>query len=303
MKKALVKKISFVLFLALVIGLPAVAVASQYTHVVVFGDSLSDNGNLYALDETQVPAARYYQGRFSNGPVWVEYLADSDLLDATLVNNAYGGAATDGASPPGIKQQVSAYVAAATAQPDALYIIWAGANDFLGGSSEFETSAANIGDALDELATFGANHIMVVNLPDLGAVPRNAGTNQAALASALTASFNTELAEVVDDFNTANPSIRVYQFDVFDLFADVGANPDDYGIDNTTAICPNFLNDDDFENDGDYLFWDDLHPTTEAHEEIAREAARILPDEDDDDDSSSSVGCFINALVGAGSIY
>ncbi len=298
MKKTLVRKISFVLFLALVIGLPAAAAASQYTHIVVFGDSLSDDGNLFALDASQVPAAKYYQGRFSNGLVWVEYLAGADLLDATLVNRAYGGATTDGSSPPGVQLQVSTYVASATALPDALYIIWVGANDFLGvPPADFETSAANIGDALDELATFGANHIMVVDLPDLGAIPRNAGTNNAAVATALTTSFNAELAEVVAAFETANPSIRVYEFSAFDLFADVMANPDDYGIGNATGICPNFTVDDNFDNDGGYLFWDAIHPTTEAHEEIAQEAAQILPDADGDSDSGNSLGCFIQGLL------
>jgi phospholipase/lecithinase/hemolysin len=298
MKKALVRKIRLVLFIALVIGLPAAAAASQYTHIVVFGDSLSDDGNLFALDATQVPASQYYQGRFSNGLVWVEYLAGADLLDATLVNNAYGGATTDGSSPPGVQLQVSTYVASATALPDALYIIWVGANDFLGiPPADFETSAANIGDALDELATFGANHIMVVNLPDLGAIPRNAGTNNAAVATALTTSFNAELAEVVTAFETANPSIRVYEFNANALFSDVMANPADYGIGNATGICPNFTVDDDFDNDGDYLFWDSIHPTTEAHEEIAQEAAQLLPDADGDSDSSNGVGCFIQGLL------
>jgi len=162
MKKSLVKRISLILFLALVLGLPAAAAASQYTHIVVFGDSLSDDGNLFALDPSQVDAADYYQGRFSNGPVWVEYLAGADLLDATLINNAYAGATTDGGSVPSVKQQVSTYVAAASALPDALYIIWIGANDFLGGGSDFETSADNVGYALDELATFGSRYARLI---------------------------------------------------------------------------------------------------------------------------------------------
>src|SRR5512136_343092 len=49
----------------------------------IFGDSLSDVGNLYlATGGTQPPASNYWQGRSSNGPVWVEYLAPKLLLPA-----------------------------------------------------------------------------------------------------------------------------------------------------------------------------------------------------------------------------
>jgi outer membrane lipase/esterase len=48
-------------------GLCAVAQADGFSAVVVYGDSLSDNGNLYAA--TGQPGAPYYDGRRSNGPV------------------------------------------------------------------------------------------------------------------------------------------------------------------------------------------------------------------------------------------
>jgi phospholipase/lecithinase/hemolysin len=288
-----------VIVLALAFVLPSGAAASQFTQIVVFGDSLSDDGNLFALDPSKVPAEKYYQGRFSNGLVWIEYLAAADLLNADLVNNAYAGATTDGSSPPGLGLQVADYTAAADAQPDTLYIIWIGANDLLGGASDFRTPAANIEVALEDLAEFGANHILVVDIPDLGAIPKNNGdANAAQVATALTQSFNAELADVVDEFQAAHPDVEVYEFSAFDLFADVIADPDAYDIGNADAICPSFLVDDDFDNQGRYLFWDDLHPTTEAHAEIANEAARALPDDDDDDDGGGGgvAGCFINGL-------
>jgi GDSL-like Lipase/Acylhydrolase len=46
---------------------------ASYGHqrLVVFGDSLSDNGNTFAVAE--VPGISYFQGRYSNGPNWVDY--------------------------------------------------------------------------------------------------------------------------------------------------------------------------------------------------------------------------------------
>ncbi len=62
----------------------ALAAPPNYSAMYVFGDSLSDTGNVFAATTAQkmVPAippsakpyATYWQGRFSNGPVAVEYL-------------------------------------------------------------------------------------------------------------------------------------------------------------------------------------------------------------------------------------
>ena len=78
------------------------ASAQSYTRLVVFGDSLSDNGNLYAVTGgTQPLSPPYYQGRFSNGPVFTEllgfnagrYTAGAPVTGS--VNYAFGGARTD----------------------------------------------------------------------------------------------------------------------------------------------------------------------------------------------------------------
>ncbi len=69
------------------------ALAYTVEHVVVFGDSLSDTGNLYAATGGGVPPdPPYWQGRASNGPLWSELLAAD--LGAALTNNAINGATT-----------------------------------------------------------------------------------------------------------------------------------------------------------------------------------------------------------------
>ena len=49
------------------------ASAQSYDRLVVFGDSLSANGNLYAISG-QPTSPPYFPGRFSNGPVFPELL-------------------------------------------------------------------------------------------------------------------------------------------------------------------------------------------------------------------------------------
>src|SRR5262245_14581793 len=81
--------------------LPSSAQArNPLTEVVVFGDSLSDTGNLFLASGGTVATPPYFNGRFSNGPVWVEVLADKLGLDAPTpsvlggTNFAFGGAET-----------------------------------------------------------------------------------------------------------------------------------------------------------------------------------------------------------------
>lgn len=279
--------------LALLLFLPTVALASNFDTLVVFGDSLSDNGNLFALDPTQVPSDTYYQGRFSNGPVWAEYLAGENFLDCSLVDNAYGGATTDGATPPGLISQVSAYTGSATLEDNTLFAIWIGANDFLNGSDDYAASAANIGTALDALATFGAEHLLIINLPDLGSTPRYLGTADEDGARALSQGFNAALAAVIDAFQAANPEVIVYEFDVYTFLQAAANDPGSYGFTNATDVCPSYFIADNFDNSDGYVFWDDIHPTTEAHDVIADQILSIL-DEDDNGDGNS---CFISSLL------
>ena len=76
--------------LLIILVLSASALAQSINQVVVLGDSLSDNGNFYNL--TGRPGAPYWQGRISDGPVAVEYLAQS--LGVPLKDFAYAGATT-----------------------------------------------------------------------------------------------------------------------------------------------------------------------------------------------------------------
>ena len=74
-------------------GLTAIAQADTFSSVVVFGDSLSDNGNAYkASGFTIPPDPPYYMGRRSNGPVAVEQFAS--LLGVPLADFAFLGATT-----------------------------------------------------------------------------------------------------------------------------------------------------------------------------------------------------------------
>jgi phospholipase/lecithinase/hemolysin len=57
-----------------------------FEELYIFGDSLSDPGNLFDFSGGIFPPPPYFEGRFSNGPVWSEYFADLlDLSPARLL--------------------------------------------------------------------------------------------------------------------------------------------------------------------------------------------------------------------------
>lgn len=108
----------------------------MYSHIVAFGDSLSDNGS----NTSYIPGVgavfgndRYGFGIASNGDVWVENLALT--MGASLDDRAYCGATTADL-PVGLKWQAIQYLAdlsdasfASAVTPvsdNTLYTLWVG---------------------------------------------------------------------------------------------------------------------------------------------------------------------------------
>ncbi|KAI0224799.1 hypothetical protein L0F63_006186 [Massospora cicadina] len=59
--------------------------------IYLFGDSDCDTGNLFQLsNQTDPDPKAYWKGRFSNGPMWPDYLQAKHQLEVR--NYAYGGA-------------------------------------------------------------------------------------------------------------------------------------------------------------------------------------------------------------------
>src|SRR6185295_12709203 len=125
--------------------------AQQFSQVYVFGDSLSDAGYFRpVLGAAGVPPSLLaILGRFTTapGPVWSELIA-SHYGAPTGPSNANNGnifaqggarvAQNSSATPAGAAQrpittQVNEYLtrAGGSADPNALYAIWAGANDVI----------------------------------------------------------------------------------------------------------------------------------------------------------------------------
>lgn len=258
-------------------GASAAAQTGQsINQVVVLGDSWSDNGNLYAL--TGNPGPPYWQGRASNGPVAVEYLAQR--LGVPLSDFAWGGATTgvgniaDGGTVdelgafglPGMTTTFQDYFSANPVDPKALYVLWGGAQDFRAALANPAQAPVVIGKAVTNLVTMagtlqalGATQILVFNVLDFAQAPAFLHMDPQILY------FITQGTLAFNQALKANLPPGVHYFDVFSRISDIIAYPEEYGFSNITdqlILTPG-------EDPNKYFWWDGVHPTTAGHAIIA----------------------------------
>lgn len=302
------------LALALFIASPAHA---AYSALYVFGDSLSDNGNAYALSTAAGdpflpwPPSPPYAQQFSDGPTAAEYLADG--LGIALApsiaggtNYAVGGAMTgltnynhlvaspfplpDSLASTGMLAQVLGYAATMPSFDPArsLFMLWAAPNDFFyalstGGDLIAAASEAvtNLISAVGLLASLGATDFLIPNMPDLAQTPFGLSQTPEARAGLreLSLGFNAALAGALD---LARAGVIPGIGTGLDLMSfDVAAFLDEV-ITNPAAYG--------FANvteacvftagpacDG-YLFFDGVHPTTAAHRLLGERFLATVPE-------------------------
>lgn len=276
----------------------APASAGPYDTFVVFGDSLSDNGNNAAVGlynpaqvitgNTYVPSDTYAPGTYSNGLVWAsDFAAMIGLpLGPSLLGGTdfASGGATTGTPGPGMNGypfsllvQSGMYLAATGnhASANGLYVIAGGGNDAraaltaIGGGanagatilSTAASFAANVGSIVDALQAAGAQHIIVWDTPNLGLAPAVAagGPLTVGLATSLATTMNSMLA------TRLTGEAGVTTFDIFGLGTQIAANPAAFGFSNVTDACGAVAG----ANCNQYAYWDGIHPTAATHRVIA----------------------------------
>ncbi len=321
--------------------LPLKATAASFTGIYTFGDSLSDVGNVFNTTFNQIPPSPYFNGRFSNGPIWVERLADklglnpipfTTILPGTTptegINFAYGGATTGtqntlsltpGYPPffpplPGLEQQINQFTGSSPqADANALYILWAGANDYLPTQSTFtpfqtpDQTIENLSTAVTSLFNVGARNIMVFNLPDLGNTPSALSVNQqfpgfSLQLNALTQAHNQQLTHTLDNLSNSLAGINLIPVDINSLFENILQG--EFGFTNVTTPCLQTLvcvADPTGDLQNQFLFWDANHPTTAAHQLIGDLAFQTLKENHQKSVPESSTVLGVLVLAGLGS--
>lgn len=291
---------------------PAVA---QYEELIVFGDSLSDTGNLATLNPqigVVLNTPPYFEGRVSNGPVAVDVLADLMGVPLTAffedggTNFAVAGAraaVTGDAASDAIRlsAQVSAYLSTAQRPTAAtLVVIMIGGNDVRGARTlsrktakkKLEAATESIARQIQRLITAGADSFMVIGAPDVSRIPETrllagqAGNSVIRNARWSTAYFNFRLNQRIDDIETTSGA-RIVDVDLVAFLSTIDSDPGDYGITVARRAC--FVTGDDgvpvfdracgVTNDkiNKFMYFDAIHPTTVVHERAGRLFYTLMP--------------------------
>lgn len=276
----------------------------EYTALYVFGDSLSDPGNAYAVSGTTVgddyepiPAAPYDTRRFSNGPTWAEVLANElktyrgglpAFKSGFFGNYAFGGARASGGTSPDFGQQVGLYLqhARGSADPRALYVVQFGGNDIraaLEAAGAGQDPNAVILGAINAIVTnigilrdAGARHVLVANAPNVGEAPVIEALGLGGPASAMSGGFNFALDMALAQL--AQSGLNVYRVDFYSFVTAASAMPEGFGFADAQSPClPVFPPATEVCNDPDqHLFWDGIHPTRAAHRIVGNIAVNAL---------------------------
>ena len=288
--------VSILRVIAVVVGLSVAARGAEapFREVIAFGDSLTDVGNVAGLTEAGVAPVidgYYEETHFSDNILWIEWLAEywglpertpgrgnSTSLKAQPKGNtwAWGGSAAaagsdqpDGVTEPipNLLKEVNSYLLRNTVRRDTLYTLWSGADNLLVlgkfGPKAAEDAVQAVTSAMWRLEYAGARHIVVFDMPKLGDTPNAQSGGPVAIAAAnlYGDSYNAALRKKVNagetytpDFFVPGPPVEIN-------------NVKDEGLDyfQTNGTFPS-----------GYLFWDDVHPTTQGHQMVAGLVLRAL---------------------------
>ncbi|MEG0009223.1 MAG: SGNH/GDSL hydrolase family protein [Aeromonas sp.] len=219
-----------------------------FSRIVMFGDSLSDTGKMYGKMRGYLPSSPpYYQGRFSNGPVWLEQLTQQ-FPGLKIANEAEGGATAVAYNKiswnpkyqviNNLDYEITQFLEKDSFKPDDLVILWVGANDYLAYGWNTEQDAKRVRDVISDsanrLVLNGAKQILLFNLPDLGQNPSARSQNVVKAASHVSAYHNELLLNLARQLA---PTGLVKLFEIDKQFAEMLREPQNFGLSDTENAC------------------------------------------------------------------
>lgn len=234
--------------------------AAPFNKIVFFGDSLTDDGNLYRILFKIIPKSPpYYKGRFTNGMTWAEHIGKhyytKNYIDykiyalggATAILHKFTGRFF---SPTLLEIEVDKYLLDSlfTDKSNVLYSIWIGGNDYLyDETTDIEVGTSAVIDKIESIVTklisYGAQYFLLFNLPDLSKVPMGRESGAASKLQTLSIVNNQKLAQAIQNIQSQHPDIKIIFIDIFNTMNELIAHPEIYNqkyntnIQNTIDPC------------------------------------------------------------------
>jgi len=243
-----IMKLKLILFsIILLLIQPAFAI----NKIIFFGDSLSDSGNFYRDVLGYMPKdPPYYKGKFSNGQVWSEYVAQyfSDKNNIETANYAIGGQTAflhnpfEGYLPYTLSMSYANYIlhSAFSDRSSTLFVIWIGANDYLpnvdNGDQLSDNVVNSIQTIIENLIYHGGNNFLLLNLPDLASTPFGQASSYKEKLKTTTQAHNLKMEKMLSTLQGSYKNINIHLFDINQFFAKAIANPEEYNKKYNTHI-------------------------------------------------------------------
>jgi phospholipase/lecithinase/hemolysin len=271
-----------------VISQVAALTITPFNSIYAFGYSWTDTqGAEHGCSGPTTCPVCYWQGRYSNGPMWPEYVSTNLGLTYIAANNyAHCGA---GASQ--VRDQVISFPVPPKPQLSLYFFMFS--DDILQGIPGFppyvdvtntvawnqviQSGVLNNSNAVQRLYAKGARTIVIQSEIDIGKAPAvlsqlGNDTLRLSKVSEYCTRYNLGFFDAVTAYAKTRTDLRIVWVDLFSKINDVVANPPQYGFTKTIvdALDDPALTDKSLTGPGaDYVFWNPLHATSKLHKLIA----------------------------------
>ena len=253
-----------------------------FDRFVIFGDSLSDSkGRMFEKTHHIFPSYnQYYDGRFTNGFVWGEYLSSPAFLNKELVNFAEGGSTSArysrfnlfGDFLSNLETQMKDY----KPTDRDLTIFFAGANDYitLHKDDVLHVVQKQIDDVTKLLAG-EVKHILVMGMPDISLTPDSKYSDDKRKYKDITIAHNILLQKNVEELKEKYPDKKIFFFDTSSALNKIINVADDIGYDTRHSYTKHGYIHMPIESGPElniapaYIYNDGVHPTQEVHHAFA----------------------------------
>ncbi|NRA63825.1 MAG: SGNH/GDSL hydrolase family protein [Pseudobacteriovorax sp.] len=258
---------------------------AQFDKIYVFGDSMSDPGNLHKNTfGFYIPETVYFENKFSNGPIWIDYVSKS--LSVPVVNKAVAGAETGEKAGfksyliPGTDKQIRTTLEDLRDQKidlsRSIAVLWVGPNNyFYEVRDNVNETIMDIKTQSQELVNSGFRTVIVGSMPNLADLPKDPTilkdkSNRAYMT--FTKEHAKAFPRMMEQLISENPGKDIKTFRAFQINQKTIDNPVEFGFTDLTSACYEGGYTGEFHKSPQFCdqpfavkYWDYLHPNTKMH--------------------------------------